>query len=288
MTFSALLSSGEFLVTVDTIPPKGTDLSGVFRRISSLKNRVNGINVVDMPSAVMRMSAIALSYHLKEKGFTPILQMTCRDRNRLSLQADLLGASVLGIENFLILGGDPTGLSDDPAAQAVFDLDSIQLLSAARGLEEGYDLAGNKLHGSPQFCLGAALDPGAEPLEKEIEKAEKKSAAGADFFQTQPIYEAGVFSEFKKKISHFKAPILAGIFLLKSARMAHYMNENIPGIRVPKGIIAEMERAKDPVQKSIEIAIRTIASLRTISEGVHIMTIGWEDKIPLVLNELGL
>lgn len=288
MKFKDKLKSDKFLVTMDTIPPKGTDLSDVFTRITPLRDRVDGINVVDMPSAVMRMSPLPVAYLLKEKGFEPIIQMTCRDRNRLALQADLLGASVLEIENFLILLGDKTGLSDDPNAKPVFDLDSVEFLRAAKGLENGHDLAGKKLKGSPVFCLGAAVDPGSKSLDDEIEKMKKKVSAGAEFFQTQPVYDVDSFADFMKRVRHLNIPIIAGIFLLKSAKMARFINENVPGVNVPENIITEMEKANDPLKKSIEIAVRTIESLRGITKGVHIMTIHWEDKIHLILDALGL
>lgn len=286
MSFRDSLESGKFLVTIDTIPPKGTDLSGVFRRLVPMKGRADGVNVVDMPSGVMRLSALPLCHLLKENGFEPILQITCRDRNRLCLQADLLGASVLGVDNILVLGGDSIALSDDPSAKAVFDLDSVELLRAARELEKGRDMAGNALRGTPRFCLGAVVDPAAEPMEAEIERMERKVSAGAEFFQTQPVYDEELCAGFMKKVSHLHTPILAGILLLKSARMALYMNETIPGVNVPKRIIDELDKAKDLLEKSMEIALRTIRVVRDCSQGVHIMTVHWEDRIPLILDAL--
>jgi 5,10-methylenetetrahydrofolate reductase len=271
---------------MDTIPPKGTDLSGNFERIRNLKGRVDGVNAVDMPSAVMRMNALALSHLLLEKGFEPILQMTCRDRNRLSLQADLLGAAALGIENILILRGDEIELSDDPHAKPVFDVDSIDFLRAARGLEKGNDMIGKDLKGSPTFCLGAALDPFADPLEREIERMERKISAGAEFFQTQPVFDPDSFLDFMKKVNYVKTPIIAGIFLLKSAKMAQFVNKNVPGVTVPNEIIAEMENTDDIVEKSIEIAVRVIKSIKGSTKGIHIMTIGWEDKVSYILDTL--
>ena len=286
MGFRDALRTDKFLITMDTIPPKGTDISGVLKRMSSLKGRVDGVNVVDMPSAVMRMSPLPLSYLINKKGFEPILQITCRDRNQLSLQAEFLSASVLGIHNFLLLTGDNIELSDDPNAKPVFELDSVKLLRAARGLEQDHHLTTGTLSCSPDFCLGAALDPGADPLEAEIEKMEKKISAGAEFFQTQPVYDVNKFTDFMKKFADLKTPILAGILLLKSAKMARYISENVPGINVPDDIINEMSKTKDPIGKSVEIAVRTIKSLIGVSKGVHIMTIEWEDKVPLILDAL--
>ncbi len=275
-------------MTMDVNPPKGTDVSGILERIRPLKGRVDAVNVTDMPSAVMRMSPLPLSHLLKQQGFEPILQMTCRDRNRLSLQADLLGAAALGIENVLILHGDEIELSNDPDAKAVFELDSVGLLRAARSLQNGQDLSGNKLNGSPAFCLGAVCDPGSEEPEAEIEKIQNKVAAGAEFFQTQPVYDLDAFAGFLKKVSHLGIPILAGVFLLKSAKMGRIINEKVPGINVPENILAEMESSDDPADKSIEIAVRTIKALRELCQGVHIMSIRWEDKISRILDTLGL
>jgi len=286
MSFKDALRSGKFIVTMDTIPPKGVDLSGNFKRIRNLKGRVDGVNVVDMPSAVMRMNSLALSHLLIEKGFEPILQITCRDRNRLGLQADLLGAAALGIENILILKGDKVELSDDPNVKPVFDLDSVDLLKTARGLEKGNDMTGKGLKGSPAFCLGAALDPFVEPLETEIERMERKISAGAEFFQTQPVFDPDSFIDFMKKVSPVNTPIIAGIFLLKSVKMAQFVNKSVPGVTVPDEIIAEMENTDDIVKKSIEIAVRIIKSIKGISKGVHIMTIGWEDKVSYILDAL--
>lgn len=287
MEFRKILKSDKFLITMDAIPPKGTDISGILKRMSPLRGRVHGVNIVDMPSAVMRMSPLALSYLIKERGFRPILQITCRDRNRRGLQNELLGAWVLGIRNFLILTGDTIELGDDPKAKPVFDLDSVELLRAAKELGHGNDESATSSSGSIDICTGAALDPGADPIEAEIEKMEKKIAAGAEFFQTQPVYDINKFNEFLKKCSSLQhTPILAGILLLKSERMARYINEKIPGIHVPEEIISEMADATDPVEKSIEIAVHTIKSLTGVAKGVHIMTIEWEDKVPHILDAL--
>ncbi len=288
MSFKEALKSGKFLVTMDVIPPKGIDFAETLEKIRPLRTRVDAVNVVDMPSAVMRMSPLPFSALLKREGYDPIFQITCRDRNRLALQGDLLGAAALGIENALILTGDPADLSDDPHAKPVFDLDSVALLRAARGLEQGHDMAGKKLKGCPSFCLGAAVDPGAAALETEIEKMEKKVSAGAEFFQTQPIYDVDAFAGFMKKVSHLGAPVLAGIFLLKSAKMGRFINQNVPGVHIPDNILDEMEKCDDPVARSIQIAVRTIEAVRGFSQGAHIMTINWEEKIPRILDALSL
>ncbi|MDI7275702.1 MAG: methylenetetrahydrofolate reductase, partial [Anaerolineae bacterium] len=222
MGFRQVLQSGRFIVTMDVMPPKGTDLSRLLGALAPARGRVDAINVPDMPSAVMRVGALAVSRVLKEHGFEPILQMTCRDRNRLALQADLLGAAVLGIENVLVLGGDDAALSDDAQARGVFDLDSLGLLAAARGLERGVDMAGHRLQGAPHFCLGAVANPNAPSLDDEVREVAAKAQAGAEFFQTQPIFDLDACSAFMGRVADLGVPVLGGVLLLRSARMARY------------------------------------------------------------------
>ena len=225
---------------------------------------------------------------LLDRGFEPILQITCRDRNRLALQSDLLSAAVFGIQNVLVLTGDHPMLGDHPGAKPVFDLDSIQLLGAIKGLQLGKDMAGKELKGIPKFCAGAVVNPGADPIEPEIIKMEKKIQAGAKFFQTQAVYEMRVFEKFLKTASYLKTTIIAGIVLLKSSGMAKYMNKNVPGVFVPDNLIAEIDKANDKSAKSVEIASRLIKELKPMCQGVHVMSIGWDKKVPLVLDAAGL
>ena len=237
----------------------------------------------------MRLGSLAVCSLLKQNGFEPIFQMTCRDRNRLALQSDILSASALGIENVLALTGDHTTLGDHPEAKPVFDLDSVQLLQVARKLEQGQDMKGNKLTGAPpKFCLGAVVNPGADPLEPQVMKMEKKIEAGAEFFQTQAVYDLKVFENFLSKIRHVKVPIMAGIVLLKSSGMAKYMNKNVSGVFVPDDLIKEMEAAKDKVATSVEIASRLIKELKPMCRGIHIMPIGWDKVVPKVIEASGL
>ena len=288
MSFSEDLTSGKFLVTTDVIPPKGVSFSEALDRLDCVAGKVDAVNVVDLPGSAMRVSPLPVAVVLKKRGFEPILQMTCRDRNRLALQADLLGAYILGIKNILALTGDEMDLGDDPAAKPVFDLDSIGLLKAASQLEKGHDLAGNALKGPPTFCAGAAVDPFGSTVEREIARMRQKVEAGAKFFQTQPVFNVEEFGAFMEKIGKPGAPVLGGILLLKSARMARFMNENIPGVEVPRHLIQKMENTKYQVETSVEIAGRLINEIKGICSGVHIMNINWEDKIPLVLEAAGL
>lgn len=289
MNFKEKIKTGKFLLTSEVGPPKGVEAAHLLEDAEALRGRVDAINVTDLQSSVMRLGSLAVCVLLKQKGFEPIFQITCRDRNRLALQSDILSAAALGLENILILTGDYPTLGDHPEAKPVFDLDSVQLLQVVKKLQEGYDMKGNKLEGRrPTFCIGAVVNPGSEPLEPQIIKMEKKIEAGAEFFQTQAVYDIKVFENFLSKIKHLKTTILAGIVLLKSAGMARYMNKNVAGVFVPDNLIKEMEEAKDKVAKSVEIATRLIKELKPMCQGIHIMPIGWESKVPRVLEASGL
>jgi len=289
MNFKDKLQSGKFMVTSEIGPPKGIDTRQLLEDAELIRTRVDAINVTDLQSSVMRLGSLAVCFLLKQKGFEPIYQLTCRDRNRLALQSDILSAGALGIENLLLLTGDHPSLGDHPEAKPVFDLDSVQLLQVVKKLQEGSDMQGNKLIGEPpKFCLGAVVNPGADPLEPQIMKMEKKIAAGAEFFQTQAVYDLKVFENFLNKTKHLKTKIMAGIVLLKSAGMARYMNKNVAGVCVPDSLIKEMEETKDKTAQSVEIASRLIKELRPLCAGVHIMPIGWDKIVPKVLDASGL
>ena len=289
MTFKEKIQSGKFVVTSEIGPPKGIETAQILADAELVRGRVDAFNVTDLQSSVMRLGSLPVCSLLKQKGFEPVLQVTCRDRNRLALQSDILSAAALGIENILILTGDYTTMGDHPEAKPVFDLDSVQLLRAAKGLEAGVDMKGNKLQGAfPKFCLGAVVNPGAEPLEPQIIKMEKKIAAGAEFFQTQAVYDIKTFEDFLNKTKHLKAAVIAGIVVLKSAGMARFMNKNIPGVFVPDNLIKEMEETKDRAAKSVEIAARLIKELKPMCRGIHIMSIGWHKVVPRVLEAAGL
>jgi len=289
MTFKEKIQAGKFLLTSEIGPPKGIETKQLLEDAQLIRTRVDAINVTDLQSSVMRLGSLAVCILLKQNGFEPIYQLTCRDRNRLALQSDILSAASFGIENLLLLTGDHPSLGDHPEAKPVFDLDSVQLLQVAKKLQEGQDMKGNKLLGSaPKFCLGAVVNPGADPLEPQIIKMEKKIAAGAEFFQTQAVYDLRLFENFLNKTKHLKTTLMAGIVLLKSAGMAKYMNMNVAGVSVPDNLIKEMEEAKDKAVTSIEIAARLIKGLKPMCQGIHIMPIGWDKKVPLVLDAAGL
>ncbi|MFA5085055.1 MAG: methylenetetrahydrofolate reductase [Candidatus Omnitrophota bacterium] len=288
MTFCEKIRSGKFVLTSEIGPPKGIDIDGMLEDSDLIKGKVDAVNVTDLQSSVLKLGSLAVCHLLKKRGIEPILQMTCRDRNRLALQSDLLSAAVLGIENVLVLTGDYPSAGDHPEAKPVFDLGSVELLDAIKGLQAGFDMKGNPLKGAPKFCVGAVVNPGADPLEPEIIKMEKKIEAGALFFQTQAIYDIELFKRFLDASKHLKTTILAGIVLLKSAQMARYMNKNIAGVYVPENIIEEMEGASDKGAKAIEIAARLIKELKPLCQGIHIMPIGWDKKVPLVLEAAGI
>lgn len=291
MGFREALESGRFLITAEIGPGKGTDTSTVLEDASILKERVDAINVTDMQSSVMRLGSLPVCHLLTEMGIDPVFQVTCRDRNRLALQSDLLSAWVLGVKNVLSLTGDHPTLGDHPDAKPVFDLDSVSLLEIVRKLNSGFDMAGNELKGATDFLPGAVVNPGADTdaaMDLQIMKMEKKMEAGARFFQTQAVYDLDLFEKFMKRVEGLKTKIVGGVILLKSAGMARYMNKNVAGVFVPEHLIKEMTETKDKVKTSVEIAAKLAKGMKDLCRGVHIMAIGWEKRVPLVLDEAGL
>ncbi len=290
MSFAEKLKNGNFVITSEVGPPKGTNTEKMLEEAEALKGKVDGFNVTDLQSSVMKLGSLAVCHLLVKKDLEPIFQITCRDRNRLALQSDILSAYVLGIRNVLILTGDHPVLGDHPEAKPVFDLDSVSLLKVASTLMEGEDMKNNKLDGKPEFCLGAVVNPGADPLEPQLIKMEKKIEVGAKFFQTQAIYDLQKFEEFMKKVEKYKVPILGGIVLLKSAGMAKYMNEKVAGISVPERYIKMMAEAKKGTRAkvSIQIGAELIKGIKQLCQGVHIMPLGWERYVPRLLESSGL
>jgi methylenetetrahydrofolate reductase (NADPH) len=290
--FKEALRSGKFVVTSEVAPPKGTNLEKMGHHVELLKDKVDAMNVTDHQSSVMRFPSLGGALLVKEMGGEPILQMTCRDRNRLALQADLLFASSRGIHNVLCLTGDSVILGDHKGAKSVFDLDSSQLLATVRLLEKGRDLGGSDLDGAVAFCAGAIVTPEANPLEPQLIKFEKKVEAGAEFIQTQAVYDLDHFKGFMEYARQFPVKVLAGIILLTSAPMARFMNKNVAGVTVPKELIDEM--AASPKGRAIDtgigIAGRMIKRIRDerMCDGVHIMAIGREELVPAIMEVGGL
>jgi methylenetetrahydrofolate reductase (NADPH) len=284
------LESGGFVVTGEIGPPKGVSLDKCLHDAEMLRNHVTAINVTDLQSAVLRIGSLAVSVRLVERGLEPVYQLTCRDRNRLALQSDLLSAWLLGIENVLCLTGDHPIVGDHTEAKPVYDLDSVQLLKAASTLNQGHDMAGHELESAPSFFLGAVVTPAAEPVEPQIIKMKKKIEAGARFFQTQAVYEPEKFERFMNQVQGFKVPVIAGVVILKSAAMAKFMNANVAGISVPESIIRKMEETakEDRKKRAVEISARLIRQVKPFCQGVHIMPLGWDDLVPEVIKEAEL
>jgi len=283
--FESKLGQGSFLVTMEVNPPKGTDLAELLSAVEQVQHLVDAINVTDGSGAIMRACPLAVAKAVLDAGVDPILQMTCRDRNRLALQADLLGASILGIRNVLLLTGDDPKAGDHPEAKPVFDITSATLMQIAKGLTGGKDMAGKPLTGSPTFCIGAAADPGAKDLDVEIQKLQAKIDGGARFFQTQAVFDAATLQAFMGRAKPFDKPVLAGILLVKSAKMARYMNEHVWGIHVPEAIIERFERAADKRAECVAVTVELIRAARRIADGIHLYALGWEDLVPEILKE---
>lgn len=289
--FADKLRSGAFAVTTELTPPKGIDLAELFAKADRLRDHVDGINLTESPRARMAIEPTAVAHLLLDRGVDPIVQFTARDRNRIALQSDLLGAAALGIHNFVFMSGDPPQKGDHPDAKAVFDLTASDMLRAAHALAGGHDLAGHKLKGAPQLFVGATANPGTADFATEIANTRRKIAAGAKFLQTQALYEAATLEKFLEALKPEGVAILAGIIPLKSAKMAGWLSANVPGIRIPAALLREIEAAAASgreVQTGIDIAARTLRELRGLCAGVHLMMLGWEAHIPDVLKAGGV
>lgn len=285
------LKKGKFVYTCEVGPPKGAEDKGIREEVSHLEDVADGINVTDLQSSVMRLGSLTTCVLLKEMGLDPILQITCRDRNRLSIQSELLSAHVMGIRNVLALTGDHTTMGDHPHAQPVFDLDSVQLLYTMRRLEEGYDLSNNELTEKPSFFKGAVVNPGANTeaaYEMQILKLKKKIDQGAQFIQTQAIFDAEVFKKFMDRMEkeNITVPILAGIILLKSDKMANFMNKFVSGVSVPDSVIDRMRDTDNKVETCKEIASGLINDVKPYCAGIHIQALGWEKHIPPIIKSV--
>jgi len=290
MTLADKIKERRFLVTAEVGPPKGTNVDACLEEAERLRGLVDALNVTDLQSSVMRLGSLAMCHLLASRGIEPVYQLTCRDRNRLALQSDLLSAYALGIRNVMALTGDHPLLGDHPGAKPVFDLDSVSLLSAASQLMQGRDMTGHELDGSPDFLLGAAVNPGSDPVELQLMKMEKKVAAGARFFQTQAVFDLDRFAAFMQRSNRIGMPVLGGVLLLKSAGMARFLNQNIAGISVPDRYITMLADAPKEERPAVSVAIaRELAvGIRDLCQGVHIMPLGWAHHIPQLLQDAGL
>ena len=292
MRITELFDQGEFVVTAEVGPPKGIHLGHLVEEAKEYLSGITAVNVTDNQSSVMRTSTLATCAMMKQAGLTPIYQATCRDRNRLALQSDLLGAAALGIENILCLTGDHTKMGDHPGAKPVFDLDSVSLLHAASELEKGHDLAGIDLVGeAPKFAKGAVVSPISDSVDAQLAKMERKVMAGADYFQTQAVFEPEKFIAFMEKAKQFGKPVQLGVIIPKNAGMCKFMNRNVAGVHVPQYMIDELaadkERAKAGIT-GVEIAAKIIKECRPYCQGLHIMALGWEAKVPELMKLAGI
>ena len=292
MRITELFDNGQFVVTAEVGPPKGIDASHLVEEAKTYLSGITAVNVTDNQSSVMRMGSLPVCVAMKNAGLTPILQLTCRDRNRIALQSELLGAAMLGIDNILCLTGDHTKLGDHPGAKPVFDLDSVSLLHTVCQLEKGVDLAGNELVGEPpKFAKGAVVSPCSDSVDAQLAKMERKVMAGAEYFQTQAVFDSERFIQFAEKAKQFGKPIQLGVIIPKSAGMAKFMNNNVAGVHVPQDMIDELaadkERAKAGIT-GVEIAARIIKECKPYCQGVHIMALGWESKVPDLLKLAGI
>ena len=292
MRITELFDNGEFVVTAEVGPPKGIDASHVVAEAKEYLSGITAVNVTDNQSSVMRMGSLPACVMLKQAGLTPILQLTCRDRNRIALQSELLGAAALGIENILCLTGDHTKMGDHPGAKPVFDLDSVSLLHTVCQLEKGVDLGGNPLVGeAPKFAKGAVVSPISDSVDAQLAKMERKVMAGAEYFQTQAVFEPEKFISFMEKAKQFGKPVQLGVIIPKSAGMAKFMNKNVAGVHVPQWMIDELAADKEKAKAGItgvELAAKVIKECRPYCQGLHIMALGWEAKVPELMKLAGL
>ena len=285
---SDALAGNEFTLTAELNPPKGTNLDGLMKAAEALRDRVTAFNLTDSAASRMAMAPVAAAHLLGDRGIESTLQIAGRDRNRLAVQGDMLAAHALGVQNLVCMTGDPPSGGDHPDAKPVFDLGAEDLLAAAKGLESGRDVAGNELRGSPSFYRGAVVNVAVPDLGKEIARMEQKIESGAQFFQTNAVYDPDGFAGFMKSVEGFGVPVLAGIIMLKSAGQARYMTERIPGVVVPQPMIDELDGADDRAATSIAMTGKLIKEVAPMCKGVHVMAIGWERRIPAVMDAAGL
>ena len=285
---SDALASNEFTLTAELNPPKGTDLTELMEAAEALRDQVTAFNLTDSAASRMAMAPTAVAHLLGDRGIESTLQIAGRDRNRLAVQGDMLAAHALGVPNLVCMTGDPPANGDHPDAKPVFDLGAEALLEAAKDLEAGKDIAGNDLNGSPSFYRGAVVNVAVPDLGKEIARMEQKIASGAQFFQTNAVYDPDEFAGFMKAVEGFGVPILAGIIMLKSARQARFMTERIPGVIVPDAMIEELDNAENRAATSVAMTGKLVREVAPMCKGVHVMAIGWEHRIPAVMDAAGL
>jgi len=286
--FREALERGEFVVTGELAPPPGTDLTSLRHSVETLGPYCTALNVTDNQGASLHLSSLAASRVVLDMGYEPIFQQTCRDRNRLALQSDLLAAWTLGLENFLAVTGDDPRSGDHPKAKGVFDLDSTQLLQVAAGMNEGHDMLGRDLAGSPGFFLGAAMFPEAEPWDAQLARVEGKIAAGARFFQTQAIFDIDKLQRAVDALHPLGAKVIAGVLVLRSPRAIDFINQRLAGLMIPDAIAERIKRADDPRAEAIKLATEQVREISQVADGVHIMSLGLDSAVGGILQGAGV
>lgn len=282
------LEAGEFVVTGEVAPPLGTDLEPMLAAVETLGDRCHAMNVTDNQGATLHLSSLAASKAVLEAGYEPIFQQTCRDRNRLALQSDLLAAWTLGLENVLVVTGDAPRGGDHPHAKGVFDLDSTQLIAIANGMNQGHDMLGRDIDGATDFYIGAAVFPEAKPWDVQLERALSKVEAGARFFQTQAIFDLEMFATAMDDLRPSGVKVIAGVLLLKSPRVIEFINSKLAGLMVPDHIADRLAAADDPLEESILLATEQVRALAELADGVHIMPLGMDEAVPRILRDAGV
>jgi methylenetetrahydrofolate reductase (NADPH) len=290
MNFKQKVQEGKFVLTMEMEPPYGTDTSKFKEKALALKGNIDAIVVTDQQSAMLKATSLVACYLLKQWGLEPVLQVACRDRNRIALQSDIISASILGIENALLLTGDHITLGDHPEAKPVFDLDSVQLLKVASGLNNGFAMNEKELEGSTNLFIGAVVNPGSIPLEPQIIKLEKKVEAGAQFIITQAVYDPKSFENFIRSIEHLNVPIIVGLLLLKSIKMCQYLNKSVAGVEVPEELmerLGKLTAVQDRKKESIAIGVELAESFKPLCQGIHFMPLGWDKQALEIIQQCG-
>lgn len=291
MPLQEKIKSGSFVVLGEFEPPKGADFSPLLKNANQVKGRVDALVVPEMGNAVLKASSLGGCALLQREGVETILQTCCRDRNRLALQADLLAASALGIKNVMATAGEEIRFGDHPQARTVNDLDVIELIEILSKLQNGKDLAGIELRGTPTFCVGSTIDTGAPGglLEIELDNLKKKIDLGVEYVITNPIFDTRRFQQFVKRVDTTQISVIPTVLLLKSAGMARYIDRNVKGVSIPSEIIRNIQKAPDKLQECVSVAAEIITRLREMGmAGVMISTVGWEDRLPQILDEAKL
>jgi methylenetetrahydrofolate reductase (NADPH) len=294
MTLKEKIASNQFVVCGEIGPPRSCDGNVIREKAKYFKGYVDAVNITDNQTAIARLSSIASAKILIDEGVEPIVQMTCRDRNRLAIQSDLLGAAALGVQNVLCLTGDHQKFGDNPESKGVFDLDSVQLIATVATMNKGHLLSGHQMKKAPAFLIGAAANPFAVPFEMRVIRLQKKIEAGAQFIQTQPVFDLEIFTRWMEKVVamglHKEVAILAGVLPPKSAKALLWMKEEVPGVKINETYIERMKQARVPEDEGVRIAVEIIRALRNVEgiRGIHLMPALWESITPTIIQEAGL